>query len=53
VFIEMNAWQWNTNPSVDEAERVVLAAAAGEWDEERTASWLREHLEPQRSAPTS
>jgi len=46
VFIEMNAWRWASNPSVDEAEQAVLAAAAGGWDEQRTASWLRERIEP-------
>jgi len=35
------------------ATKLDLAAAAGEWDEERTAAWLRKHLEPPRSAPTS
>jgi death-on-curing protein len=49
VFIEMNSWHWDTYPSVDEAERVVLAVAAGEWDEARTASWLRDRIEPQGS----
>lgn len=33
-------------PGVDEAERAVLAIAAGEWDEARTATWLRNHLTP-------
>jgi hypothetical protein len=37
LFIEMNAGHWAAYPSVDEAERAVLAMAAGEWDEERTA----------------
>ena len=46
AFIELNRWRWNITPSVDEAERAVLAIAAGEWDETRTAAWLREHLSP-------
>jgi death on curing protein len=52
VFIELNQWSWSTYPSVDEAERTVVAIAAGEWDETRVASWLREHLErPHRPVP--
>jgi death on curing protein len=47
LFIEINSWHWDTYPSVDEAERAVLAVAAGEWDETRTASWLRDRIEPQ------
>jgi death-on-curing protein len=46
LFIEINGWTWTTTPDVDEAERVVVAIAAGEWDEARTADWLREHLPP-------
>lgn len=44
LFVEINGWSWAKRPSVDEAERVVLAIAAGEWDEGRTADWLREQL---------
>jgi death on curing protein len=44
LFVEINGWSWAERPSVDEAERVVLAIAAGEWDEERVANWLREKL---------
>ena len=50
MFIEMNAWQWTDYPSVDEAERAVLAVAAGEWDEERTSAWLRERIAPPSDA---
>jgi death-on-curing protein len=46
LFIEMNAWHWTAYPSVDEAELAVLAVAAGEWDEERTALWLRDCIAP-------
>lgn len=49
VFVDINAWTWAKAPSVDEAERAVLAIAAGQWSEQRTADWLREHLAP----PTS
>jgi hypothetical protein len=31
-------------PTVDDAERTVLAIAAGEMDEARTAIWLRQHV---------
>jgi death-on-curing protein len=44
LFVDINAWTWAKTPSVDEAERAVLAIAAGEWNEQRTADWLREHL---------
>jgi len=53
LFIEMNAWHWSEYPSVDEAEKAVLDVAAGEWDEVRTASWLRDRIEPHGSDPTS
>ena len=36
-------------PGIDESERAVLAVASSEWDEDRTAAWLR----PLLSAPTS
>lgn len=41
LFIEMNGWSWSPYPGPDEAEHAVLAVASGEWDEERTAVWLR------------
>lgn len=41
LFIEMNGWTWQTYPGVDETEQVVLAVSSGEWNEERTAAWLR------------
>jgi death-on-curing protein len=53
VFIEMNSWRWTPYPSVDEAEHAVLAIAAGEWDEQRTAAWLRERLTPPPSMAAS
>jgi death-on-curing protein len=46
LFVDMNEWCWIDYPSVDEAERAVLAVAGGEWDEERTAVWLRTRLGP-------
>jgi death-on-curing protein len=44
MFMEINGWSWSERPSVDDAEQVVLAIASGEWDEDRTADWLSEHL---------
>ena len=44
MFVEINGWSWSARPTVDEAEQVVLAIAAGEWDEDRTAQWLGVHL---------
>lgn len=46
IFAELNGWRWQPAPSVDDAERAVMAIAAGEWDEERTAAWLEGHLTP-------
>jgi death-on-curing protein len=46
IFIEMNSWCWAAYPSIDEGEQAVLSVAAGEWDEQRTAEWLRERLTP-------
>jgi death-on-curing protein len=46
VCIEINGWRWVRTPSIDEAESAVLAIAAGEWDEARTATWLRRYIEP-------
>ncbi len=51
MFIDMNDWSWSNYPTVDEAEQVVLAVAAGEWNELRMATWLRERIEP--TAPES
>ena len=44
MFLEINGWSWSARPTVDQAEQVVLSIAAGEWDEDRTAEWLRVHL---------
>ena len=45
VFIELNGWSWSNYPSVEEAERAVLAAASGEWDEAAVASWRNGRIE--------
>lgn len=34
LFIEINGWTWNTMPAVDDAERAVLAIAAGTWSQD-------------------
>jgi death-on-curing protein len=44
LLIEMNGWSWNPYPSNDEAEQSALSVASGEWNETRTAQWLRAHL---------
>ena len=46
VFVEVNEWTWHPYPTVDEAERAVLAIAAGDWDHARITAWLSAHLEP-------
>lgn len=52
-FIVLNEWRWTDAPSVDDAEAAVVAIAAGEWDEDRTAAWLRPKLAPIASASDS
>ena len=44
MFVELNSWSWNPKPSIDDSEAAVVAIAAGEWDEQATANWLRTHL---------
>lgn len=44
LFIDLNGATWSTFPSIDEAESAVVAIASGEWDEARTADWLRRHV---------
>ena len=46
LFVEINGWAWDLQPSVDEAEAAVLAVAGGDWDETATTAWLSEHLRP-------
>jgi death-on-curing protein len=48
LFVELNGWSWSELPSVHEAEQAVLAIAAGEWDEDRTAEWLRTYFVDER-----
>jgi death on curing protein len=44
MFVEINGWSWAPAPSVDDAERAVLAVASGEWTHEQVVTWLRRHL---------
>jgi death on curing protein len=46
IFLEINGWEIDPYPSVDDAEDAVLAIAAGDWDEAATADWLRPMLHP-------
>ena len=46
-FVMLNGWDLTDRPSVNEAEVAVLAIASGEWDEQRTADWLRPRIAPQ------
>lgn len=43
-FLMLNEWVWTEYPSIDLAEAAVVSIAAGEWDEEHTAAWLRPRL---------
>lgn len=45
LFCALNGHDLNVE--TDEAVEVMLAIAAGEWDEERTADWLRSKLAPE------
>ena len=45
MFIDLNEGSWEPDPpSVDQAEEVMLAIAAGEADETWAAAWLKEHV---------
>ena len=45
LFIDLNDGSWNPDPpDVDEAERAMLAVAAGDVDEAWLADWLRTHV---------
>lgn len=48
IFIEMNGWSWIDYPTVDEAERTMLAIAAGTWGEVQVAAWLTPRLRQPR-----
>ena len=44
MFIDINGRSWSPVPPVDEAERAVLAIAAGEWNVAEAADWLGRHI---------
>lgn len=44
MFVEINGWPWKPTPTVDEAERAMLAIASGEWDRDEMARWLGKNL---------
>lgn len=44
LFVEVNGWRWEPMPSVDDAERAVLAVASGSWEHEQVSAWLRGYL---------
>ncbi len=48
LFIDLNRWQWERRPSIEDAEQAVLAVAAGDWDERQTSIWLGRHLAPSK-----
>lgn len=53
LFVDLNGWIWDPKPSVDDAERAVVAIAAGEWNEGCMARWLRDRLRPPRVEASS
>ncbi len=46
LFVDINGWAWKPPPTVDDAERAVLAIASGAWSESEMAAWLRDHPTP-------
>ena len=48
LFIDINGWSWEPYPSIDDSERADVSVASGEWNDERTAEWLRMYLAPPR-----
>lgn len=46
LFVEINDWSWNPKPTIDDAERAMLAVASGESSQAEVAVWLRGLLTP-------
>ena len=46
LFVDLNDWNWDPKPTVDQAEAAVPSIAPGDWNEVATAAWLRRHLRP-------
>lgn len=44
VFVAVNGWNWSPMPSVDDAERAVVAIASGGWGDGEMAAWLESRL---------
>ena len=45
VFIDLNGGRWEPDPpEVDDAERTMLAVAAGKIDEQALAAWIQERV---------
>ena len=44
LFIEINRWSWEPIPSIDDAERAVLAIASGDWTQDDMTEWLGRHM---------
>ena len=45
MFIDLNGGRWDPDPpDVDDAEHTMLAAAAGDIDEDSLAGWLGERV---------
>ena len=49
MFIAINRCHWARMPDTNQAEHAVLAIAAGDWNEQKTADWLRDQIAPQPS----
>lgn len=46
IFVDINGWSWSSVPTIDEAERAVIAIASSEWGETEFAAWLERFLAP-------
>ena len=45
MFIDLNGGRWEPDPpDVDDAEKIMLAVAAGETDEKAFAAWIRQRV---------